>query len=503
LAIEVKKGNVIVLDDAVKALSALDEWEKKAVVDALREDFVSNRFFITLDDGSRISFGDLSRYVHDNPELKALTDPKTGINVSGSSDHGPHPTGSRIAPGLYDHSRSQGEGQWPSVDLETAQQMHWGVVAKGDIYKKRPNRWLWGLDADLAATFAVYVHEDKAAELFGPKYGGIDPRAVLGNKDYIKDIIKAGPMMGMSFMITAAKDLALSEASEAFASRMLRRLQARASNMPPPPIPVTADNDDLDSHDHSIAALMQACSLVSRPEVLLARTNLLNRTDQSIKAGSTLILSTDPRGNVVIHGMSPGVTFKDRETYLLGSVNNMDLAFALVDDFLGPSDPIDPELIADVKKGMLVYANGFKADNSNQHPHARRAGEGPGFTMTTVPASSDLFRLPRVGEGQPLPLLLDGVKEMVVINTVGDLFQKSYEAGLETLLSSEAKKGNVSGQVPTTLDAEARAAWSKAARGALLKGLDELPPEVRGLKEDILSSGIFSASVPLLDNTRA
>lgn len=500
LAIEVKKGNVIVLEDAVKILSELDEWEKKAVMDALREDFVSNRFFVTLEDGSRVSFGDLSRYVHDNPELKALADPKAGINVRGTGGYDPQPVGSRIAPDLYDPSLGEGEDGWPLVDLEAAQQMRWGIVAKGGVFNKRPNRWLWGLGGDLAATFAVYVHEDRAHELLGPKYGGIDPREALSNKDYAKDIIKAGPMMGMSFMITAVKDISLSEASEAWAARMLRRLQDQASSLPPPPSLPANDSEDLDRHEEGIASLLQVCSLASRPDILMERTQLLNPTDQSIKAGSTLLVSTSPDGDIVIHGMSPGVSYKDRETYLLGSVNNLDLAQALVSDFLSPLDPIDPDLIEEVKKGMLVYANGFKADNTNNHPHARRGGEGPGFSMTTVPASCDLFRLPRVGSGQPSPLLLDGVREMVVTNTVGDLYQKAFEAGLSTLLSSEAEKGNTSGQVPTVLDKEAQEAWHKAAKAALIKGLDDLPPEVRGIKEDIMGRGIFAASRPLQED---
>lgn len=188
LATEVKKGNVIMMHDAVATLSQLEDWEKKAVLDAMIQDFSSTQMFVTLDDGSRVSYGDLANYVYNNPELKALSDRNLDLPAQPPEASG---SGSRIAPGLYD---PKGQGLWPSVDLEAAQQMHWGVVAKGRIYSRKPNRWLWGQGADLAASFAVYVHEDKAHELLGPKYGGVDPRLLMNDQGYLQDIIRAGPM---------------------------------------------------------------------------------------------------------------------------------------------------------------------------------------------------------------------------------------------------------------------------------------------------------------------
>ena len=188
LASEVKKGNVILLEDAVKTLSELEEWEKKAVMEALVADYATNRMFVTLEDGSRVSFGDLSNYVYNNPELKALAERNINLTAQEESSDA---VGIRIAPDLYD---SRSTGQWPSVDLEAAQQMHWGIVAKGKIYNRRPNRWLWGTGGDVAASFAIYAHEDMAHALLGPKYAHVDPRVLLGDEEYARDLIRAGPM---------------------------------------------------------------------------------------------------------------------------------------------------------------------------------------------------------------------------------------------------------------------------------------------------------------------
>ena len=308
----------------------------------------------------------------------------------------------------------------------------------------------------------------------------------------------------MTFMITTEKDLPLFAATDAWAGRMIKRLQAQAQSLPPAPQPssstIDGDEEELDSYDQSILSLIRACSFIARPDVMNERTKLLNPIDNTIKAGSTLIVSTDPQNRVILRGMAPGASHKERESYLLGAVADRGLTQALVEDFIGP-DPVDPDMIDDVKMGIMLFANGFKADNTNNHPHATRAGE-QGSTFRVEAASCDLYRLPRVGSAdQSPPPLLSGVREMVVSNVIGDLYQKAWDAGLATLLASEAKKGNSSGIVPTTLDDESRRAWSQAAREALIRGARDLPPEASGVKDEVFRAldlgDLFTASSPL------
>ena len=51
-------------------------------------------------------------------------------------------------------------------------------------------------------------------QVLGPKYGGQDPREVLADEQYAKDVMEAGPLMGMSFLVTAARELPLKETRE-------------------------------------------------------------------------------------------------------------------------------------------------------------------------------------------------------------------------------------------------------------------------------------------------
>lgn len=493
LAIEVSKGNILLINDWVGQIQSLEDWEKKALLGALMEDWASNRLFVNLDDGSKVSFADLSDYVSNNPELKDLVARKRSAGID-NSNLASDASGQRIAPGLYDPSYRKEDGQWPTVDLEAAQQMKWGVAGRGKIYSKQPTKWLGGLDGKLDAEFAVYVNEDEAHKLLGPRYGGIDPRHVLQNKQYRSDIVRFAPMMGMTFMITAVRDLSLQDASDAWAARMVKRLQDQFKNRPPSPsIPVNDGSDQLDDHEESLLSMMQAYTYV-RPESLVENTKLLNPSNQSIKAGSSLLVSVGPSGRVVLQGTSPGTTSKERESYLLGAVHNESLAQAIIEDFLG-DNPVDMALPGNLEQDMLIYANGFKADNSSQHPHARRAGEGPGFIERQVPAHTDLFKLVRVGTAANLstPLLLTGVREMVITNAVGNVYQQAWDAGLASLSALENRRGGDSGQpsADPKVDLEARQAWSKAAQDAMIKGMDELPKEFR-VSPDVMIQHLMS-----------
>ena len=81
----------------------------------------------------------------------------------------------------------------------------------------------------------------------------------------------------------------------------------------------------------------------------------------------------------------------------------------------GPSDTpvpttqnaVDPEFAASAPAAMLMFANGFKTDNSGRSEHMRREGDGPGFGTERIAARPDVFRLARVGAGEA-PVLLNG-----------------------------------------------------------------------------------------------
>jgi len=49
--------------------------------------------------------------------------------------------------------------------------------------------------------------------LLGPKYSGLNPQRVAASEDYWQDVLRAGPQLGMSYMVAAARDVPLAEAS--------------------------------------------------------------------------------------------------------------------------------------------------------------------------------------------------------------------------------------------------------------------------------------------------
>lgn len=51
-------------------------------------------------------------------------------------------------------------------------------------------------------------------QLLGPKYAGTNPRTTPASEAYWRDVLEAGPAMGMSFMVAAARDVPLEEAGK-------------------------------------------------------------------------------------------------------------------------------------------------------------------------------------------------------------------------------------------------------------------------------------------------
>ncbi len=51
-------------------------------------------------------------------------------------------------------------------------------------------------------------------QILGPRYANEDPRDVLSCDQYRRDIMQAGPLMGMTFMLTAAREIPALEAAK-------------------------------------------------------------------------------------------------------------------------------------------------------------------------------------------------------------------------------------------------------------------------------------------------
>lgn len=90
----------------------------------------------------------------------------------------------------------------------------WGLVATADHWRRKPTRWLKGLDGIRDFAYGLYVHEDDTAKLLGPKWAGLPAKQVLGDPQYYKDVLEAGPLVGMTMMAIVSKPLNLNQARE-------------------------------------------------------------------------------------------------------------------------------------------------------------------------------------------------------------------------------------------------------------------------------------------------
>jgi hypothetical protein len=84
-------------------------------------------------------------------------------------------------------------------------------VAKGEVWKRRPTRWLKGLDGLKDFGYAFYVHEDATAALLGPKWAARPPAQVVADPQYSQEVLALAPELGATLMFTAARELPYQE----------------------------------------------------------------------------------------------------------------------------------------------------------------------------------------------------------------------------------------------------------------------------------------------------
>lgn len=145
------------------------------------------------------------------------------------------------------------------------------------------------------------------AQLLGPKYGGRDPRVVLGSEEYWHDVLDAGPAMGMTFMLAAARDMPISEASRygdkqpacvlvgttAHFCLLCRILALNLSNRM---VQQGASTEAANAHIAALGSCLDA-------KLLASETRLLTPPGTHVRKGSVLMLTTCPRGGLVMQGV--------------------------------------------------------------------------------------------------------------------------------------------------------------------------------------------------------
>jgi len=504
---EVAKGNIVMLDDWMGTLQKLEPWQKKLLFESMLADWSANRAFVQLEDGSKISFWDLYTHANHNPEadallarrrrIKSLDDPvsEDGVAAEGGEDPAQRAIRLALRGGPASGRDKAEEGLWMEFSPEEAQSMKWALVAQGSVWGRRPTRWLRGIDGVCDFNFGMYVHEDAAEQVLGPRYANRDPRQVVADPQYMKDVLAAGPRMGMTFMLMAARDLPLEAVRDTWAKRISQRLHARGVSLDPPmPLPSAEDLDAAAQGSDPSPALTSAITALEHSPVggyldlyhmfdsdrLAGQTQLLDDSGTKLREGACLLVGSSPTGSLVVQAMSPGKAH-ERESYVLGAVHSPDVMGAVLEEFVGES-PVDPEFRSLAARNLLVYVNGFKGDNKDDNPHMRRLGEEAGFEVQLLPPRPSLFKLPAVGQqAQPGTTLVSRVSERVASSAVAAAFERAYEAA-EAVAEQEGE-----GLTP---EQRARPKFD-AAQAVLQRELAALGLNVQGLR---LGSGLSGSS---------
>ncbi|KAJ9511605.1 hypothetical protein QJQ45_007362 [Haematococcus lacustris] len=417
---EVAAGNVVALSDWGEELDGLEPWQAKLVLAALAADWQQNRMFFELHDRDgqsmgKISYWDLYHYVYDNPELEALARSSRSVGgMEGEEGEG----GEGVPAHMMPFQGSPDDPYRMQLSTDMTQQLPWNLVASAPLWLRPPTRWLKGAGASPGAEMAVYVHEGRAHEELGPRWAGEDPRLVLGGEEYWREVLEAGPRMGMTYALAAAKDLPLQEVSETWGSQLVDRLQQQGS---------------LEEATSSLADL----DAVFNAPRLAAETRLLDPLGLSLRKGSVLWLTTYPGGRVLMQAMT-GDPVREREYYCLGWLEDApEVCDALRSLFLGggpdaPEElPLEPSMPLQAASHILMAANGYVAGNRANHPDVST----PEKVMPIIglnPGDRVSFRITSRDEGAP-QCLLRGIQEQRVDADLLQVFAAAASAADQVL----------------------------------------------------------------------
>ncbi|EFJ45938.1 hypothetical protein VOLCADRAFT_105735 [Volvox carteri f. nagariensis] len=470
---EIDKGNVMLWKDFKKAVSELTGEDREALLAEAQKRILQEQYFFTLKDGSKVSLWDVYEYVENNPELQAMYERRRDFQVANPDDPAGRPLPAQAASGL-ERSASLPEAVLAPEEANELE-LDWGHIGRGALWRRRPTRWLRGMDGVKDWDVEVYAHEPMANQVLGRKYGGRDPYAVVQEPSYAHDVVRCGPLLGMTFVLTAARDLPLQEVASAWRDLLSSYLQRQSPLSVPRRLrPYVLDTTDLngaswprrfldccqqqgiktvssatkgdeagddelgvtwrqmeqEEHGQSVQAGLRL--LQSLPETVcpgtdpssgpLAGTSLVDDTGRSWRKGGSLWLTLEPEGEIILQAQSAGLV-GEQESYLLTRLERQEaLSGAVMDAFLGPQ-PVDPFMAASARSLLLLPANGFTAGNRNRDPNHPMFSD-PVRRQPKVPADPGAFRLVSPSQMERLQpgqcgTILSGIREVTV---AGELF---------------------------------------------------------------------------------
>ncbi|GIL79490.1 hypothetical protein Vretimale_18373 [Volvox reticuliferus] len=548
---EVDKGNVMLWKDFKKAVSELNDEEREDLLDYARQRMLQERYFVTLKDGSKVSLWDLYQYVENNPELQEMYERRRDFPTAKPDD----PAGRTIpVPPVSGLERSAGLPEAVMAPEEADElELDWGHVGQGAIWRRRPTRWLRCMDGVKDWDVEVYAHEPMANQVLGRKYGGRDPYAVVQEPSYARDVLRCGPLLGITFVLTAARDIPLKELASYYRDVLSSYLQHQAPLCLPRRLRPyvldttdlngvtwprhflepghrqgkgsTADDDTSDDglgvswrqmeraeHELSVQAGMRL--LQSLPETLcpsadpstgpLFGTSLVDGTGRSWRKGGSLWLTLEPEGDIVVQAQSAGLV-GEQESYLLNRLGGQEaLSGAVMDAFLG-QQPLDPDMAAAARSLLLLPANGFTAGNRNRDPNHPMFTE-PVERLPKMPVDPTAFHLVSPSQMERLQpgqcgTILSGIRGVGVASQVRSLLVKASEAAADAAEAPAPFGGSVEASTSDEVQARRLRAREAAAR-VLREGLASLGPEARSIVKRAAATAASPAGDVLLPELR-
>uniref|UniRef100_A0A7S0WP52 Uncharacterized protein n=1 Tax=Chlamydomonas leiostraca TaxID=1034604 RepID=A0A7S0WP52_9CHLO len=478
---EVEAGNVVYASDWVKAMQSLEPWEENLLACSIMNDYAKYRMLIQVEGegGGVVSLHDLHAYVHHNPELKALVERRRDIASASQAQSGqPGQVPEYLAPFVG----APGNDKAMQLPREMVEQLPWALVGSGSMWRRRPTRWLKGMDGVKDFTFGVYVHEQQAREVLGPRWGDTTPRTALFSDAYWQDVLAAGPQMGMTFMLAAARDVPVADVGKVWGSRLAARMAVRGRSP-----------QDISNELGALGGLLT-------PGELRAHTRLLSPQGTHLRAGSTLLLTLAPGGRLVLQAMT-GDPIREREYYSIGALDGApELAGAVASFFLGAGSarepPIDQNVVAYVGAGVLQAARGRvvgAVDSSDA-----RATRSPHRVAVAALAAAKpgAFKLPALGAkaqaGQPAPVVLHDVQRSRLIMQLGSVFNTAAQAADAATDKSKPFESQVAQRCAA---AEASLKAGLAGLGLDMEGMGlQIGASPRGSQQ---RADLFAAAAPL------
>ncbi|GFR51690.1 hypothetical protein Agub_g14133, partial [Astrephomene gubernaculifera] len=583
---ELDKGNVMLWKDFKRRVSELQGSEAEEVAAAVQQRLMQERMFVTLKDGSKVSLWDLQQYVQNNPEMEALLQRGRRLPTADPTD----PAGRPLPPEPVSGLERSGALDVALVEPREAEEaeLDWAHVGSGSVWRRRPTRWLGGLDGVRDWHLELYVHEGMTNQVLGRKYGSRDPYAVLRDPRYAADVVRVGPLVGLTLVLTAARELPLREAASTWRDLLSSYLQRQAPLQLPRRLrPTLVDATDLNGatwpalFDRSSSSSKAAtrgspqaggkeeqefseeagCDelgvswrqmgaeehrgkvaeglelLQSLPELLcppsssssssppagpLAGSALVDGRGARWREGSSLWLTLEPEGGIVVQAHSPG-PLHSRESYLLARLAGQEaLAGALAEAALGPQ-PLDPQAAEAARSLMLLPANGFSAGNKEGDPNHPMLGwvPHPAAPPSLRPRPSAFRLAPEpaaAAGGQQRPgwngTLLTGIHQSRVAAEVRGLLASAFraadraaaevdtaaagEAGDEAAAAAAAEGAAATatddaGTVTVTAAARRRQAAAQAAAVHVLReGMRQLGPDSRRAVRQVVAEAVAS-----------